>query len=81
MYIIFTVTEVLKCQTVVENKETDLRKKKCVVLAEYLEQQTDYCRYKIKIWKSRRGRLLKRISLNYLPFLAKQIYMESMPLS
>ena len=27
MYIIFRVTEVLKCQTVVENKETDLRKK------------------------------------------------------
>ena len=36
------------------------KREKFVVLAEYLEQQTDYCRYKRRIRKSTRGPLWRR---------------------
>ena len=53
------------------------KREKFVVLAEYLEQQTDYCRYK-KVRKSRRGPLWRR-NQPYFPFLIQQ--METMPRS
>ena len=58
----------------VGNEETDFRRKKIVVLAEYFDQQTNFSRYRRKMSQSRRSPLSGNQS--YLPFLIKQ--MESM---
>ena len=49
------VTKILKWQTFEANKEIDFKTEKYVVLVEYLEEQTDYRRYKRRNRKSRRG--------------------------
>ena len=49
------VTKILKWQTFEANKEIDFKREKYVVLVEYLEEQTDYRRYKRRNRKSRRG--------------------------
>ena len=68
-----TVTKIVKCFRINGCRKWRNRFKieKSIVLADYMEQQIDYSRYRLKISKSKRNSSLRNQS--YLPTLIKQL--------